>query len=113
MFPSQYRLRRDQDIKRVLSAKTGVFDQVSGVKFVANNQKVSRFSVVVPNKVTKVAVKRNTLRRQYREILRLHLSEIRPGLDVLVLLSKPALDLTYEEKQDRMMHVLRKAKLLV
>ncbi len=112
MLPPANRLRRDNDIKRVLGSKTGVYDTVAGLKYVKNGSDASRFAVVVPNKVTKIAVKRNAVRRQYREIFRLHLAEIAPGFDVILLVGKPALDLAFDEKASRLLRNLRKAKLI-
>lgn len=112
MLPSPHRLRLDNDIKRVLKSKAGAFDPVCGVKTAKNELGVSRFAVVVPNKVTKSAVKRNTIRRQYREIIRLWLGDIAPGFDVILLVSKPAMELSYEEKKTKLRSSLVRARLL-
>lgn len=112
MFPTEHRLRKDTDVARVLKSKLGAFDTACGVKMAKNGLPTSRFSVVVGTKVSKSAVKRNVIRRQYREIIRLRLSDIAPGYDVLLLTSKPAMDLDYRQKEDRLVRVLRKAKLL-
>lgn len=112
MFPAENRLRNDKDIARVLKSKAGAFDPVCGVKTAKNNLTVSRFAVVVGTKVSKSAVKRNHVRRQYRDIVEKKLSEISPGYDVILLVSKPALDLEYAAKETRILGVLRKAKLL-
>lgn len=112
MLPKQYRLRRDQDIKKVLSRGKSVFDAVCGVKFVKNGLENSRFTVVVGLKVHKSAVKRNQIKRQYREIVQNHLAEIASGYDVVMLTSKKTLELDQKEKQARLLEVLRKAKLI-
>ncbi len=112
MLPAPYRLRKDKDVERVLKSKRGVFDPICGVKFFPNGLPESRFAVVVGGKVSKSAVERNHVRRQYREVLRLHLREIVPGYDILLLVSKPALTLEYVEKEVRLLKVLSKAKLL-
>lgn len=112
MFPAENRLRNDKDIARVLKSKAGAFDPVCGVKMAKNNLTVSRFAIVVGTKVSKRAVKRNYQRRQYREIITKKLAEITPGYDVLLLVSKPALELEYLEKENRLLRTLRKAKLL-
>lgn len=112
MFPAENRLRNDKDIARVLKSKAGAFDVICGVKMAKNNLTVSRFAIVVGTKVSKRAVKRNYLRRQYREIVMDKLAEITPGYDVLLLVSKSALELEYLEKENRLLRTLRKAKLL-
>lgn len=112
MLTAPHRLRLDTDIAKVLKSKKGAFDPVCGVKYAANGISRSRFAVVVGTKVSKNAVDRNRVRRHYREIIRLHLPELAHGYDVLLLTSKPALNLDYHEKESRLLRVLRKAGLL-
>lgn len=113
MLSADHRLRRDQDFDAVFNKGKGVFDAVCGVKFAENGRRVSRFAVVVGTKVSKSAVKRNRVRRQYREILRLNLEKLKPGFDVVLLTSNKAISPTYQQKEEGLMRVLAKAKLLV
>ena len=113
MFKQVNRLKKEQDVKAVVKKGKSVFDPVCGVKFLANNSEHSRFVVVVGVRVHKSAVKRNRVKRQYREIVKAHLHEIVPGMDVVLLTSKAALESDYQEKEERLMRVLKKAKLLV
>ena len=113
MLQKENRLRRDKDLKRVFEKGKSVFDEVCGVKVSKNGLDVSRFAVIAGTKVSKSAIKRNRVRRQYREILRLNLNQLKPGYDVVLLTSAKALDLEFHEKEDRLMGVLKKAKLLV
>lgn len=112
MFSNEHRLRKETDIQRVMKSKKGVFDAVCGVKFAPNNLAHSRFAIVVGTKVSKNAVDRNRIRRQYREIIRAHLVQILPGYDVMLLTSKPSLPLDYAAKHTRLLGVLGKAGLL-
>ncbi len=72
----------------------------------------SRFGVVIGIKVHKRAVKRNLLRRRIREILRKHLTEIKPGYDVMVMAQTRALDLEYAELETQLLSCLKKLDLL-
>jgi len=112
MLSAQYRLRKTTDIARVLKSKLGAFDSACGVKMVKNGLAVSRFAVVVGTKVSKNAVDRNRVRRQYREILQSVIKELKPGYDVLLLTAKPSLALDYQEKEKKMRSTLFRAKLL-
>ena len=109
---SENRLRKDLDIQNVLKSKKGMFDTACGVKFAKNDKAISRFAIIVSTKVSKNAVERNKARRQYKEILTKHLPHIATGFDVLLLTSKPALALPFEKKEEKILHVLRKAGLL-
>jgi len=113
MFKQVNRLKREQDVKAVVKKGKSVFDPVCGVKFLPNGSEHSRFVVVVGTKVHKSAVRRNRVKRQYREIIKAHLEKIKPGVDVVFLCSKQALELDYHEKEERLLRVLKKAKLLV
>lgn len=112
MFASQNRLRSDKDVARTLKSKKSVFDAVAGIKLTPNQREHSRFTVVVGTKVSKKAVERNRVKRQYREIIRLMLPNLKSGFDVMVLVSKPALELEYEQKRERLTKVFAKAGLL-
>lgn len=112
MLPEKYRLRKSMDIARVLSSKLGAFDSACGVKVVKNGLAVSRFAVVVGTKVSKNAVDRNRVRRQYREIVHEMLSELKPGFDVLLLAAKSSLGLDYQEKKAKLRSTLYRARLL-
>ncbi len=112
MFAKQFRLRHDGDIASVLKKGKSVFDPFCGIKYKKNNLPYSRFTVVVGIKVHKSAVRRNKIRRKYREILRLNVQKIKPGFDVMLLVSKKALELSHEEMEQKILHVFRKAKLI-
>ena len=112
MLSVENRLKHETDITKVLKSKKGVFDAACGIKFVKNEKPNSRFAIVVSTKVSKNAVDRNKIRRQYREILGKMLSSIAPGYDVLLLASKPALGLDFSEKEKKLQYVFRKSGLL-
>lgn len=113
MLSKDHRIRKDQDVKRVFAKGKGVFDAVCGVKYAKNDLEASRFAIVVGTKVSKSAVKRNRVKRQYREIIRLMMPDIKPGYDVVLLTSAKALELDSGEKTKRLVGVLKKAKLFV
>jgi ribonuclease P protein component len=113
MLQAQNRLRHDQDFKTVFSSGKSVFDSICGIKFAKNKHHYSRFAVVVGTKVSKSAVVRNRVRRQYRAILRENLDKIQPGFDVILLTSKAAVGPTAQEKREKLLLVLKKARLLV
>lgn len=112
MLSKTFRLRHEKDINHVFKKGRGVYDNACGVKVVKNNLPYSRFGIVVGTKVDKAAVGRNRVKRQYREILRLMQNEVAQGFDVLLLTSKPAAELSYQEKEIRLRHVFKKAGLL-
>jgi ribonuclease P protein component len=111
MFKQKNRLKKKLEVQGTVKKGKSVFDPVCGIKFLKNDLDESRFAVVVGLKVHKSAVKRNRVKRQYREVVRLHLDSIKPGFDVVLLTSAKALELTYVQKEERLLAVLRKAGL--
>lgn len=109
MFSAKYRLRHEKDIVRAVRSKRGAFDTVCGVKMVPNAEGHPRFAIVIGTKVSKRAVDRNKLRRQYREILKPLLSKI-GAFDIALLVSRPALELSFDEMRERLERTLAKAK---
>lgn len=112
MLAKDFRLRHEKDIARVLKSRAGAFDSACGVKMVKNGLGYSRFAVVVGTKVSKKAVYRNRIRRQYQEILRGMMQEIASGFDVILLTAKPALTLDYAQKFIKLRSTMHRAKLL-
>lgn len=111
MFSQIHRLRSEKDIMRTIRSKRGVFDAACGVKFIENTVGAPRFVIVVSTKVDKRAVVRNRLRRQYREICKKFLSRL-PACDIALMVSKPALELSFVQMGDQLEVTMKKAKLL-
>lgn len=59
------------------------------------------------------AVVRNRLRRMVKEIVRLNAGKVIADIDLILIVRKPALSLPYKEMEGSILHVLRKAGLLV
>jgi ribonuclease P protein component len=111
MFSQQYRLRSEKDVMRAIRSKRGVFDRVCGVKFVSTEIGHPRFVIVVSTKVSKNSVERNKVRRQYREICKKFIPDL-PSADIGLLVSKPVLELSFQDMRDQLRKTFVKAKLL-
>ncbi|MFD0674496.1 ribonuclease P protein component [Cohnella sp. GCM10027633] len=59
------------------------------------------------------AVVRNRLRRMVKEIVRLNAGKLLVDMDLILIVRKPALSLPYKEMEGSILHVLRKAGLLI
>jgi len=112
MLKAQYRLTKTKDIERVLKRGRGTGSAKISVKLAKNKLKHSRFAFVVGIKVAKSAVKRNRIRRQMREAVRLHLDDIKQGYDVMVMARPKAVELDYQELEKEILRIFKKLKLL-
>jgi ribonuclease P protein component len=113
MLPQVNRLRKKKEIERVFKVGRNVFNPICGFKFQANGLSLSRFSIIIGLKVSKSAVKRNRLRRQVREVIRLNLSKIRSGFDFAFIISPKALGKDYQELEQIILSGLKRAGLFI
>lgn len=112
MLPKLYRLKSEKDFARLAKSKRSAYGKVLGVKVRENALPHSRFGIVIGLKVSKKAVRRNLLRRRLREILRKRLPELKPGLDVMVLVRKEALEADLPRLEEDIDRCFRKAGLI-
>ncbi len=112
MLPATNRLKQEKDFSLLARSKKSAFSKVVSMKMRENTLPHSRFGVVIGLKVHKKAVKRNLLRRRIREILRKHLSEIKPGYDVMIMTQTRALELDFSELEAQVLSCLKKLQLI-
>lgn len=76
------------------------------------DQESFRLGVSVSKKLGN-AVVRNRIRRVMKEIVRLNEARFPAGYDLIVIARKPVVDMSYQELEKSMLHVLKRASLLV
>lgn len=113
MLAAPYRLRKEREIKRVLAHGRSFFSPLFRVRALANRLVVSRFATVVSTRVSKKAVVRNTIRRRLTEIIRHHVSDIKPGYDVMISVNNKALAADYHQLEGQLLADFKKAKLTI
>ena len=112
MLPTKYRLTKEKDFKRVNASGKSFFSPYFRLRFAPNNLDFSRFAVVVSNKVSKKAVERNRLKRQFKDILRLARLKIKPGFDIVFFIKDSSLNKDYDQFLGAVTKILEKAELL-
>jgi len=111
------RLSRKKDFETVNKQGKVIYSPILMIKFCANDLAISRFGIIVSNKVSKKATLRNLIKRQLREILRLSLAEIKKGIDLVIIVSPKIINqqgkvINYAEIEKSLKAALQKAKLL-
>lgn len=111
MLAKKHRLSKTKDIQKTFLRGRGFFYPFFGIKFVAH-EAPAKVTVVVSTKISKKAVQRNRIKRVIREMVRTHITALKPG-DYMIM-ARPGL-----EKEDnanireKFLKVLKTAKLLV
>ena len=111
MLPRTNRLLQEKDFKRVSREGRYFRGNQLALKKARSVLAFSRFAFVISAKVSKKAVIRNKIRRRLREILRPQLNQVKPGFDVMVLVSPFAKDFDFKELKDSLNSLLKKAGL--
>ncbi|MFD2672214.1 ribonuclease P protein component [Marinicrinis sediminis] len=107
----KYRLAKREHFSQVFR-----FGQsVANYQFVLYSRKNAnieefRLGVSVSKKLGN-AVVRNKLRRRMKEIVRHHREQIAGGYDLILIARKPVADMTYQQMEKSVLHIIRKASL--
>ncbi|HEX9664792.1 MAG TPA: ribonuclease P protein component [Patescibacteria group bacterium] len=109
MLPKQHRLSKDRDFQKVFKAGRSVFSAILNLKVLKTSNQVSRFGIIVSNKVSKRATARNKIKRQLRGALQTNLEKLKPGYDCVIIAKQTILDKEYEEIEATLFDLLRKA----
>lgn len=112
MFKKENRLSKQKDFDRVFKQGKSSFDKILGVKICSNDLNINRFAVVVSNKVSKKAVKRNRIKRQIREIVKLYSQDWSGGKDVLIIALPTAVNMDFSDFKQSLDYHFKRLKLL-
>ncbi|MEK7652919.1 MAG: ribonuclease P protein component [Patescibacteria group bacterium] len=112
MLAREFRLTKESDFKKIL--KTGKKDKSRFFRicFFKNNLDSSRFAVVASLKISKKSTKRNYLKRQVREIIRLKSSELKGHYDVVVSILPNALKKKYADLGTDLISLFKRNELI-
>lgn len=112
MLSKTHRLTKQKDFKAIFRKGKRSFGRFFAIRFLKNDQENPRVAVVASNKVSKKAVERNKIKRQVREIVRLHMDKVNKPLDIIINISPRALDAKKEELEKDFLSVLKKGKII-
>ncbi|MCH8987162.1 ribonuclease P protein component [Patescibacteria group bacterium] len=107
MLPSAHRLRKTNDFKRVFKDGKGAQSDKIFLKVRSNKEGAIRIGIIVSKKVAKKAVDRNRIRRILSEGIRTHISRIKQGRDIVIVVL-PGLDLQGTRDAEKITHTLFK-----
>lgn len=112
MLPKKNRLKNKKDFERVFKQGKGFKEDFLFLKVKKNNLKESRFGFIASLKVSKKAVFRNKIKRRLRETVREKLSEVKSGIDVVLIAQKGTEEKDFSEIKEVTNKLFKKAKIL-
>jgi len=112
MLKKLYRLKNERNFKKV--ARFGKKAQIDllTLKYLETRFESSRFGIVISAKVLKKAVQRNYVKRRIIESVRLNLSQIKPGYDIVFLMYNKPANIKEIDFKEKTLNLLKKAQLL-
>jgi len=122
MLNTTNRLTKKQDIQFVFKKGRWQDAPFLTIKFLASQgpaphhaaqDPASRFCFSVSNKVSKLATKRNLIKRRLRHIIRELLPQIKNGYDVVVVAKPEIIKMSYQIIKQTLEQTLRRAGLLM
>lgn len=108
MLPKHHRLPGNTRFHKAQVIKTPLFS----LRVQSNSLESSRFGFVVSKKVDKRAVVRNRLKRVFRSCIEEKLSQIKPGNDMLFILSPTLLTISREEMKEELAKIFSSLRLI-
>ena len=101
MLAQEYRFHGPNSLRFAYRNGKTAHSHICKVKYITNTRRQSRpprFAIVVSKKVHKSAVGRNRIRRRFYEAIRHQVPEIKPGMDVVIIVvSGEALAMPYQD----------------
>lgn len=110
MLPKIYRIHKKKDFENIFKKGYSQSSKIFCIRFIKNSLGYSRFAIIVSNRVACLAVTRNRVRRQIREILRLNSDIIKKSHDIVVFIQKEAIGKPYHELEKEVFFILDKIK---
>ena len=112
MLAKKYCLKRKRDFERVTKRGKKIEIDFLVLKFLQNSLDVARIGFVVSQKVSKKAFLRNKIKRRLREIVKINLSNLEPGYDLIFFTKKGIIEKDFLGIKSVVKQILKKAKLI-
>lgn len=88
MLKNPNRVKQNKDFDKIFRKGKGINTDFLLIKAVNNHSEKSRFGFVVSKKISKKSTVRNRIKRILGEIIRKRISEIKNGVDIVMVVKK-------------------------
>ncbi|MDF9407750.1 MAG: Ribonuclease P protein component [Pelotomaculum sp. PtaB.Bin013] len=100
------KIQKNKDYKKVYNYGKSVADRYLVLFFLVNNLETSRFGFTVSKKIGN-AIKRNRVRRLFKEACRLNLNRFPIGFDYVLLARNAIVGQKYQQVEESLLKLLR------
>lgn len=100
------KITKNKDYKKVYNYGKSVADRYLVLFFLVNNLETSRFGFTVSKKIGN-AIKRNRVRRLFKEACRLNLNRFPIGFDYVILARNAIVGRKYQQVEESLLKLLR------
>jgi ribonuclease P protein component len=112
MLKKNNRITKDKEFERIFKKGKGKYSPILGIKAVDSDLENSRFGIIVSTKISKKAVERNKIKRQIREIIKKHLSNINSGKDIVIITLPKIKEANFEQIEKYVIFCLKNLRLI-
>ena len=112
MLNKSHRLKKNNDIVKVLKEGKKFTEKFLILKTLPNDLEETRFAFIISKKFSKKAVNRNRIRRQVSEAIKDNFKTIKSGTDAVILSIPGAQERSTEEVRETIKRILIKANLV-
>lgn len=108
MIPKEYKLKKENDFKKVFNKGKYYQSGLVSLKILKNNLQKNRFACAVGLKVSKKATQRNKIKRRIEEIIRTDLGELKQGFDIVIMVNPKIVEKDYSEIKKELINLFEK-----
>jgi len=112
MLPFKNRIKKKKDFEKVFQEGDSFLGHFFILKTKKNSLSHPRFAFVVSNKKERKAVRRNKIRRLFREAVRNYIPLLREDKDVIFIIKREARGKEYEEIKEEVEKAFKRLKLI-
>lgn len=113
MLNQSLRLNKNKEFDQVFQAGHSFFGIFLGIKALKNEKNTNKFGVLVGLKISKLAVKRNLVKRRIKSVLEKENKNIKQGYNIVVITKPEIINQNYQDIKEEILRGLNKLKLYV
>ncbi len=112
MFSKKQRLCKQKEIEAVFKGDISAYGQLFGLKAINSPLKYNRYTVIISTKVSKLAVERNRIKRNVKNVLKKHDPQVKKPVDCIIITLKSANNANSDKIETAIVGLLKRTRLI-